>query len=123
VVLAYLYGSTAAGQATPLSDVDIALIAEDHVPLEQQWKMDLRIESLLVEQTGIRNAEVRVINTAPLALRGQVACKGILLYCTDDEARVRFETATRDEYFDYLPIARQLREAFFADIRERGLHG
>ncbi len=103
--------------------MDIALIAEDHVPLEQQWKMDLRIESLLVEQTGIRNAEVRVINTAPLALRGQVACKGILLYCTDDEARVRFEAATRDEYFDYLPIARQLREAFFADIRERGLHG
>jgi len=123
VSLAYLYGSAAAGQATPLSDVDVALVASEEIDPYQQLKTELRIETQLAEQANIRNAEVRIINEAPLPMRGQVACRGILLYCSDEEARVRFETFTRDEYFDYMPIARQLRQAFFADVRERGLHG
>jgi len=123
ITLAYLYGSAAAGRATPLSDVDVALVASEEIDSYRQLKMELRIETQLAEQANIRNAEVRIINEATLAIRGQVACGGILLYCNDEEARVRFETSTRDEYFDYVPIARQLRQAFFADIRERGLHG
>jgi predicted nucleotidyltransferase len=123
VTLAYLYGSAAAGRATPLSDVDIALVVNEELDPYQQLKLELRIETELAERANVRNAEVRIINGAPLTIRGQVACRGILLYCTDEDARVQFETATRDEYFDYLPIARQLREAFFADVRERGLHG
>ena len=123
ITLAYLYGSAAAGRATPLSDVDVALVASEEIDPYQQLKTELRIETRLAEQANIRNAEIRIINEAPLAIRGQVACRGILLYCNDEDARVRFETSTRDEYFDYMPIARQLRQAFFADVRERGLHG
>jgi len=37
--------------------------------------------------------------------------------------RIEFETMTRDLYFDYLPVHRMLQDAFFADVRERGLHG
>jgi len=51
------------------------------------------------------------------------AWQGILLYSGDEAARVEFETRTRDEYFDYQPIARRLREAYFADLRQRGLYG
>ncbi len=123
ITLAYLYGSAAAGRPTPLSDVDIALVTGEKLAPYQQLKLELRIETELAEQANVRNAEVRIINGAPLAIRGQVACRGIVLYCADEEARVEFETTTRDEYFDYMPIARQLREAFFADVRERGLHG
>ena len=123
VILAYLFGSAAAGRTTPLSDVDVALIAGEELDPYRQLKLELRIETALAEQAHVRNADVRIINRAPLAIRGQVACRGILLYCADEEARVEFETSTRDEYFDYMPIARQLRDAFFADVRERGLYG
>jgi uncharacterized protein len=123
IALAYLYGSAAAGRATPLSDVDIALVAAEELPPYRQLKIELRLETELAEQADVRNADVRIINHAPLAIRGQVACQGVLLYSRDESVRVAFETRTRDEYFDYQPIARQLREAFFADVRERGLHG
>ena len=123
VALAYLFGSAAAGRATRLSDVDIALLTREELDPYSQLKLELRIETALAEEADVRNADVRIINRAPLAIRGQVVCRGILLYCADEEARVEFETNTRDEYFDYLPIARQLRDAFFADVRERGLYG
>jgi predicted nucleotidyltransferase len=123
VLLAYLFGSTASGRTTPLSDVDVALIAGEELDPYRQLKLELRIETALAEQGHVRNADVRIINRAPLTIRGQVACRGILLYCADEEARVEFETSTRDEYFDYMPIARQLRDAFFAEVRERGLNG
>ena len=121
--VAYLYGSTAEGRSTPLSDVDVALVASVDMEPHQTLRAELRIETRLAEEAGIRKADVRVINDAPLGLRGQVACKGLLVYCVDEDARVRFETTTRSEYFDYLPLASQLREAFLADVQERGLSG
>jgi len=53
----------------------------------------------------------------------RVVCDGMLLFACDDATRIEFETTTRDEYFDYLRVHRQLQEAFFADLRKRGLHG
>ncbi len=123
VRVAYVYGSVAIGNSTPLSDVDIALVVDGDLTPLQQLRLGLRLTTEIAEQTGVRKVEARVINHAPLALRGLVACRGILLYARDEASRVDFETATRDAYFDYQPVARRLRQAFFADLRERGLHG
>lgn len=70
---------------------------------------------------GILKPDVRVIDDMPLSFRGQVATQGIRLYSRDEVARVEFETRTWKEYFDFEPVARMMREAFFNDIREHGL--
>jgi predicted nucleotidyltransferase len=121
--LAYLYGSAAAGNSTPFSDVDIALVADRELVPRERLKLMLEIEVELADQCDIHDADVRIINDAPLVFRGRVACDGILLYACDEATRIEFETTTRDAYFDYLPVHRKLQEAFFADVRERGLHG
>ncbi len=124
VTLAYLYGSAATDQWLPLSDVDIALVVpNDALTPREQLRLQLQLSVELAEVAGIAEADVRIINDAPLAIRGQVACQGILLYSADETARVEFETRTWDEYFDYQPIARQLRQAYFDDLRQRGLYG
>ena len=123
VLLAYAYGSVAAGCLTPFSDVDVALVLSDEgLTPREQLRLQLQL-SVELADAGIAEADVRIINQAPLAIRGQVACQGILLYSGDEAARVEFETRTRDEYFDYQPIARRLREAYFADLQQRGLYG
>ncbi len=123
VRLAYLYGSSATGQVTPFSDVDLALVVDaDLSPLER-LKLTLSVQLDLADNCDITNADVRIINDAPLVLQGKVVCEGILVFSIDDQERVAFETTTRLRYFDYQPIHRDLQNAFFADLRERGFYG
>ena len=123
VGLAYLYGSTVSGFTHPFSDVDIALIVDDPISSRERRHLLLRLPVDLANSCDIRNADVRIINDAPLVFRGKVVTEGIVVYARTDDERVEFETSTRLHYFDYLPIHRQLQDAFFADVRERGLHG
>ena len=98
------------------------LVSEDLSPLER-LKLTLRIQLDLTDQADIFKADVRIINDAPLVLRGRVVTEGVLVYVRDEVERVEFETATRTRYFDYLPVHKRLQDAFFADLRERGLYG
>ncbi len=123
VSLAYLFGSAASDRMTPLSDVDIALVTETILLPRERLRLELAVADALAQHCEIGDADVRVINEAPLMLRGQIVTEGRLLFARDEALRVEFETRTRAEYFDFLPAAERLREAFFADIRQRGLYG
>ena len=124
IALAYLYGSQAAGQATLLSDVDIALVLadEDYDP-KSRLTIELQIEEAIARMGGISNVDVRILNEAPIMVRGEVITNGKLLYSRDEEFRVHYETTTRAAYFDFMPIAAMHREAYFERIRERGEDG
>ena len=124
VVLAYLFGSAATGKVTPFSDVDVALVVtEDHVFQKSRLQFELEIEDELALQCALDQIDVRVINAAPLLLRGEVVTYGNLLFAREEETRIEFETRTRMEYFDFLPAAEMYRVAFFENLRQRGLSG
>ena len=123
VALAYLFGSAARGQTTPFSDVDIALVLEERAALPSRLHFELEIEDQLAARCGLSQADVHVINDAPLELRGEVVTEGKLMYARDEDARIEFETRTRMEYFDFQPVAEFFRQAFFTDLRTRGLSG
>lgn len=123
VQLAYLYGSSVTGLTTPLSDVDVALVAGQALKPLVRLKLILRVQVALADRCDVPNADVRLIDEAPLVFRGRVLTDGVLVYARDEGFRVEFETTTRLLYFDYLPIHREMQAAFFQDVRERGLHG
>jgi uncharacterized protein len=123
VQLAYLYGSAAADSTTPLSDIDIALVAGQPLTVAEQLDLELEVQVELAHRTGIRNADVRLLDRAPLLLRGQVLSHGVLLYARDEDFRVDFESRTRDKYFDFKPLADAERNSFFAYLRTRQQHG
>jgi predicted nucleotidyltransferase len=125
VTLAYLYGSVAAGQALPMSDVDVALVLcrapdDPAMSAKERLQLELSVEAAL-ERLGIAKPDVRVIDNLPLTFRGQVATTGVRLYSRDEIARVEFETRTWKEYLDFEPVARMMRQALFDDVRARGL--
>lgn len=123
ITLAYLFGSVATGQATPSSDVDIALVVDERrLDRSGRLKFELAIEEEIARRCEIGDADVRVINDAPLILRGQVACQGVLVFARDDESRIDFETRARAEYFDFLPADNFMRDAFFQYLRHKESH-
>jgi predicted nucleotidyltransferase len=121
--VAYLYGSHATGLATPFSDVDIALVLGRPIAPLERLRLMLRVQLALYHRCDILEADVRVIDDAPIIFRGRVVTEGILLYSRDEETRVDFEVRTRMLYFDYLPVYEQLQAEMLRHVRERGLHG
>jgi len=121
VLVAYLFGSHARKQPTPISDVDFAVLLSDAVRHESY--LDYRI-ALMQELTRIfRSDEVQVVilNQAPPLLAYKVVVEGKLLLCRDELARLRFRTDATRRYLDTkalrriqeMATARRIREARF----------
>jgi len=110
VVAAYLFGSQAAGSATPLSDVDIAVILAPDVPAPGNVQAALISDLMLVLRRS--DVDVAVLNYAPPLLKERAISGGRLIYCRDETARVRFEVAARREYLETQPLR---------DVQDRAL--
>jgi len=125
VLVAYLYGSLARGEATPLSDVDIALVTEQPLPSLDRLDLELDVEVEL-SAMGLSEADVRVIDQAPPAVRGRVVTEGILLYCRDERKRAAFEAQARAQYFDLQPALREQWQTYvraaLIDLEARGVY-
>jgi predicted nucleotidyltransferase len=118
VLLAYAYGSMVTGFTIPFSDVDIALVFEPCCKLDayQRFMMELEISVEIERRCGIPDADVRSIDSAPLRVQGGLVTEGVLLYSRDEDFRVAYEIRTRKEYFDFQPVLRMMRQAYFAQL-------
>lgn len=103
----YLFGSLARGTWREGSDVDLGvLFAREPEPTLEGWGFDLEgdVEKLL----GVP-VQLVALNRAPADLVHRVLRDGVLLMDTDRSARIRFEVAKRNEYFDLLPHLERYR--------------
>lgn len=107
VVVAWLFGSFARGDAGADSDVDVAVLSR-HTPAATFKALPLRLEGEL-ERLLRRTTQVVAMNSAPADLRARVLRDGVLLVDRDPSLRIRFEVRTRNEWFDLQPILREYR--------------
>jgi predicted nucleotidyltransferase len=118
VVVAYVYGSVARGTVLPTSDVDIALVLTESLPPYERLQLELTIEGEVEEAAGIYPIDVRVINDAPLLVKGRILQEGIRVYEGDRQKRIAFEVLTRHQYWDFEPFVRPLQQAFLNRLRQ-----
>ena len=123
VEFAYLHGSVAQGHPLPDSDVDIAVMLTDSVASRERLSVQSELAYAIASACGwdFEKVDVRTINQAPLAVRGKIVQKGMLLYEKDKSKRVAFEVLTRSMYFDFAPVAEKMRTAFLRRVRDKGL--
>ncbi|MGH7573497.1 MAG: type VII toxin-antitoxin system MntA family adenylyltransferase antitoxin, partial [Gemmatimonadota bacterium] len=114
IAAVYVYGSAARGEATPLSDVDLALLFVEDQSERERRELLAQITGDLARHGAGPRLDVRDFEDLPLTVQGRVLAEGALVQSNDDVRRVRFETLVRMQYFDFLPFHRR-------DIEE-GLH-
>jgi predicted nucleotidyltransferase len=106
VAAAYLFGSTARGEARPDSDIDIAVLFATPQPrtLDARFSLEGDLERALGKPV-----DLIVLNDAPVDLRIRVLRGGRLLLERAPGARIAFEVMTRNEAFDIEPILARYR--------------
>lgn len=122
VVAAYLYGSYMDDTFNKTSDIDIALLYKDVVDRNDAIKIELSLSSQL-DQYFSFSFDFRSINTAPLRVQGEILTSGRLIFCSDEELRVDFETYVRSRYFDFLPALHAMRDTYFSSVKSGGIVG
>ena len=96
VLLAYLYGSVARGEAHKFSDIDIAVYLKDPV-MDTYKKLLAKVAPFDTKDIII---DVRLLNNAPPLFRYNVIREGVLLVNKDENFRTLFVYKTLTEALD-----------------------
>ena len=102
----YLFGSHARGEAGPLSDIDICVIA----PTASEKERD--------EIAGCAYWDVDVVlfNILPLTIQARIFKEGKLLYVADQHYIDELAWRTTKMYFDYKPILKNFIETYLPGV-------
>jgi predicted nucleotidyltransferase len=106
VLLVYLFGSQASGQASPGSDYDLGVLLDRR---EDSPARRARLTHELVVRLGTVAVDVVFLRQTPPELAFAVI-QGQLLYARDLAARVEYEAYVMGRYYDYLPYLRAQRQ-------------
>lgn len=119
VVVAYLFGSRAAGTHRDESDADVAVLLDGSLGLLDQEALADRLARAL----GVPGVDLIVLDTASLELQGRVVQEGRAIFSADEPRRVAFEVATRSRYFDFLPVLQAHTDRYLRRVAREGLGG
>ena len=121
VRLAYVYGSVARGQATPLSDVDVGVLFDETLPNSDVFDLALELTSRLQEIAKTPLAvDVRAMNEMPILMLGAIVSEGACIYARDETDRLAYESAIRADYAVCLPDARREARKYLFRVLEQG---
>ena len=98
VLFAYLFGSVAAGEATPLSDVDVAIFPARKLTLDDR----LGIIQRLGKKTKLENLDVTFLDRLEnLYILADIIDHGHLLVDKAPEQRALFEVMKQHQFLDF----------------------
>lgn len=114
IVAVYLYGSMAEGVASPLSDVDLAILL--HEPLKRDAFAVEREAYVALGRLFDREVDVRTLtrNTS-LPFLEEALGDHVLLAVNDEDYRAEFESQASQRIFDFRPVLTE----YFAAMMDR----
>jgi predicted nucleotidyltransferase len=110
VLFAYIFGSLAKGEVTPLSDVDISVyLTEDADFVEKK----MEILGKLIELLETDEIDLVILNSAPLTLRMKILESKKVIVDNAPFLRHNYESLTMRKYFDFSIIEMAILEKRF----------
>lgn len=119
VISAYIFGSFGVGRQTPLSDLDIAVLYGENIPLMEELRHTAEISSLLERE----KIDFINLNKAPIYLQHEILSKGVKVFDRIPERTQDFIENMLEIYHDYQGILSKYRQDLREGILEEYLNG
>jgi predicted nucleotidyltransferase len=113
--LVYLFGSQVDGNVGPMSDWDLAVLAQAGADVDE---VTSRLGHEAALALGTERVHTVPLARAPVELAFAVISQGVVLHQRDVATRVEYEATVLSRYGDYLPVLRAQR----AEILEGDEH-
>ena len=99
IEVGYVFGSFLQGD---FGDVDVAILVAGKPTPYQAMRFARKIERELEQGFRYRfEADVKILNTAPVSFQYEVIKSGQRVFSRDNERRVRYEAGVLSRYLDY----------------------
>ena len=110
IAAVYLFGSSARGTATGVSDIDIGILFHSTIAASRYFDLKLEYLSRIMAVLRTEKVDVVILNQAPLHLAHEIVSHGNLLLDRDSRQRAAFEADRIGRYMDFKPfLAVQVR--------------
>lgn len=98
ILFAYLFGSSATGTVTPMSDVDVAVYLNPHTDTKKE---KFYLIGTLIETLQTDAIDLVILNTAPLTLTAWIIQNKDILVDKSPFKRHAFESLILRQYYDF----------------------
>jgi len=99
IEVGYVFGSFC---REDFGDVDVAILVTGEPTPYQAMRFRARVERELERGWCYRfEADVKILNTAPISFQHEVIKSGRLVFSCDRERRIRYEAGVLSRYLDY----------------------
>jgi uncharacterized protein len=118
----YLFGSRAKGEESKLSDIDIAILADEEIlSVNSSYRYKAEVITDLIGILKTDKIDLVILNESPLSLSFRVIQSGIILCSKDEVRRVRFESKIMSLYFDRQYYYKRHAKAVIDHIAAEGI--
>ena len=115
----YIFGSSAKGNRTKESDIDIAVLIDEPSLKKKDIEKFRRKYYEASPRFSLRRVDIVILNAAPVFLKYQVIKTGKILFDRNRKLRVGFTEKTINEYLDFKPILDIHLNAVASRFREK----
>jgi len=115
IILLYLFGSYATGEAYGLSDLDIGFFPYKKFDLDKVLSLSSKLQDIFEEEA----IDLVDLSRAPITLIHRVIKEGRCLYGKDLRRKIEFEIKNEAFYYDTEP----LRKEYFGALERRIIDG
>ena len=119
VKLAYLFGSSVTEKRGKLSDIDIAVLFDDHLGKKERFKLELELIGKLSSLLKTNKIDLVIMNEATILMNYNII-KGIALI-GEESVRIKTETAIISKYLDRKPHIQRYALETIKKVAEQGL--
>lgn len=118
IAAVYLFGSRAAGEPGPRSDVDLAVVLRDDLDADARWRKRLDLIADASRRLATDALDLIVLEDAPTVLAHRVLARGRVLCEPRPRRRAAVAEFTMRRYLDETHLRAVLDEGLARRIRE-----